>query len=70
MGVTSAELGVLLRMGIGASQMWTNGVGAPNPTSGGAVLNRVRLELYPSVTGSTTMRSTGACAALHSPRSS
>jgi autotransporter-associated beta strand protein len=34
--------------------MWTNGVGAPNPTSGGAVLNRFRLELYPSVTASTT----------------
>jgi len=54
-GVTGAGLGVLTRLGAGPSQLFISGSGYPtNPTSGGAVVNRVRIELYPSTTGSTT----------------
>ena len=52
--VTSAQLGVLCRLGSGPSQLFINGGGASNPTSGGALTNRVRIELYPSANGSTT----------------
>jgi autotransporter-associated beta strand protein len=52
--VTSAKVGVLTRLGAGPSQLFINGSGASNPTSGGAPTNRVRIELYPSVNGSTT----------------
>jgi fibronectin-binding autotransporter adhesin len=51
---TSAQLGVLCRLGSGPSQLFINGGGASNPTSGGAPTNRVRIELYPSANGSTT----------------
>jgi hypothetical protein len=55
-GVTGATLGVLTRLGAGASRIYTNGVtlSANNPTSSGALTNRVHIELYPSATGSTT----------------
>lgn len=55
-GVTGATLGVLTRLGVGASQIFTNGVynSVNNPTSSGAPTNRVHIELYPSATGSTT----------------
>jgi hypothetical protein len=55
-GVTGATLGVLARLGVGPSQLFTNGVGnaANNPTSSGAPVNRLRVEFYPSATGSTT----------------
>jgi hypothetical protein len=55
-GVTTAQLGVLVRLGTGSSQLYVNGAGptASNPTSSGAVTNRVRVELYPAATGSTT----------------
>lgn len=55
-GVTGAQFGLLIRLGTGASQLYVNGTGpvSPNPTSSGALTNRVRIELYPSVTGSTT----------------
>ena len=55
-GVTTAQLGVLTRLGAGPSQLYINGGGpvSPNPASAGALTNRVRIELYPSVTGSTT----------------
>jgi len=54
--VVSAQLGVLTRLGSGAnpSQLFINGSGNTNPTSGSAATNRVRIELYPSATGSTT----------------
>ena len=52
--VTSAQLGVLCRQGTGPSQLFINGSGSSNPTAGGAATNRVRIELYPSVNGSTT----------------
>ena len=54
-GVTAAQLGVLTRLGAGPSQLFISGAGYPsNPTPGGAPVNRVRIELYPSKTGSTT----------------
>jgi len=55
-GVTGATLGVLTRLGVGASQLYTNGVSisANNPTISGAPTNHVRIELYPATTGSTT----------------
>ena len=55
-GVTGAQLGVLVRLGAGSSQMYVNGAGPvpPNPTSSGASTNRVHIELFPSATGSTT----------------
>ncbi len=55
-GVTAAQLGLLVRLGAGTGQLFINGGGplSPNPTSTGAVTNRVRIELYPSTTGSTT----------------
>jgi autotransporter-associated beta strand protein len=52
--VTSAQLGVLCRQGTGPSQLFINGSGSTNPSPGGAPTNRVRIELYPSVSGSTT----------------
>jgi autotransporter-associated beta strand protein len=51
---TTAQLGVLCRQGTGPSQLTINGSGSSNPTSGGALTNRVRIELYPSANGSTT----------------
>jgi hypothetical protein len=55
-GVTTAELGLLVRLGAGTGQLYVYGGGpvSPNPTSVGALKNRARIELYPSVTGSTT----------------
>jgi hypothetical protein len=55
-GLTGAQLGVLARLGTGASQLYVNGAGpvSSNPTSAGALTNRVRIELYPAATGSTT----------------
>jgi len=55
-GVTAAKLGVLVRLGTGASQLYVNGAGPvlPNPTSSGALTNHAHIELYPSATGSTT----------------
>jgi hypothetical protein len=55
-GTTAAQLGLLVRLGAGASQIYLNRSGpiSPNPTSSGALTNRARIELYPSVTGSTT----------------
>ncbi len=55
-GVVNAKLGVLTRLGSGAnpSQLFINGVGSSNPTPSSAATNRVRIELYPSATGSTT----------------
>ena len=55
-GVTAAQLGQLVRLGAGSGQLFINGSGpvSPNPTATGAVTNRVRIELYPSVSGSTT----------------
>ena len=55
-GVTAAQLGLLVRMGSGTGQLFINGSGpvSPNPTAAGAATNRVRIELYPSVSGSTT----------------
>ena len=54
-GVTGATLGVLTRLGTGASQVYINGSLYPmNLTSGGAVINHLHIELYPSATGSTT----------------
>jgi autotransporter-associated beta strand protein len=53
-GVTGAKLGALVRLGAGPSQLFINGGGAPNTTSGGAPVNRVRIEFYPATTGSTT----------------
>src|SRR5664280_308647 len=54
-GVTGAQLGVLVRLGAGPSQLFINGAGFPtNPTGSGAPVNRVRVVFYPSVTGSTT----------------
>ncbi len=49
-------VGVLARMGSGAnpSQLFINGNGVTNPTTGSAATNRVRVEFYPSATGSTT----------------
>jgi autotransporter-associated beta strand protein len=53
--VTAARLGVLDRQGSGPSQLFINGSGFPtNPTPGGAATNRLRIELYPSASGSTT----------------
>jgi autotransporter-associated beta strand protein len=54
--VVGAKLGVLTRMGSGAnpSQLFINAATVTNPTPGSAPTNRVRIELYPSVTGSTT----------------
>jgi autotransporter-associated beta strand protein len=52
--VTGAKLGVLCRLGTGPSQLFIDGSGSSNPTSGGAPTNRVRIELYPSASGSTT----------------
>ncbi|HWY30131.1 MAG TPA: hypothetical protein VNX46_05225, partial [Candidatus Acidoferrum sp.] len=52
--VTAAQLGVLVRQGNGPSQLFINGSGSTNPTGGGAATNRVRIELYPSASGSTT----------------
>jgi autotransporter-associated beta strand protein len=55
--VTSAQLGLLCRMGSGAnpSQLFINGAGYPtNPTPGSAQTNRIRIVLYPSINGSTT----------------
>ena len=47
---------MLARLGTGASQLFVNGAGpvSSNPTSAGALTNRVRIELYPAATGSTT----------------
>ncbi len=55
-GVTGATLGLLTRLGVGTSQIFTNGISisANNPTSSGALTNHVHVELYPSATGSTT----------------
>ena len=55
-GVTAAQLGILIRLGTGASQLYVNGTGPvlPNPTSSGALTNHAHIELYPSATGSTT----------------
>ena len=55
-GVTGAQLGVLARLGTGASQLYANGTGPlpANPASSGALTNHVHIELYPAVTGSTT----------------
>ncbi len=52
----ASGLAVLTRTGSGAnpSQLFINGSNIANPTSGSAPTNRVRIELYPSVTGSTT----------------
>jgi autotransporter-associated beta strand protein len=51
---TTAKLGVLCRQGAGPSQLVINGIGSSNPTPGGCPTNRVRIELYPSINGSTT----------------
>jgi hypothetical protein len=55
-GVTAAQLGLLVRLGNGTGQLYVNGNGpvSPNPTSSGAATNRAHIELYPSMTGSTT----------------
>ena len=54
--VEGAVLGVLDRQGSAPnpSQIFINASGGPNPTSGSSATNRVRIELYPSATGSTT----------------
>ena len=54
--VTGAKLGVLVRNGSGAnpSQLFINGSGGANPTPGSAATNRVRIELFPSASGTTT----------------
>ena len=52
---TTAQLGVLDRQGAAyPSQLVINGVGNVNPTAAGAMTSRVRIELYPSASGSTT----------------
>jgi hypothetical protein len=55
-GVTTAQLGLLVRLGAGAGQLYVNGAGpvSPNPTSSGALTNHAHIELYPSTAGSTT----------------
>ncbi len=55
-GVVNAKLGVLTRLGSGAnpSQLFINGATVSNPTPSSAATNRVRIQLYPSATGSTT----------------
>ena len=55
-GVTAAQLGLLVRLGAGTGQLYANGSGpvSPNPTAAGALTNRARIELYPSLNGSTT----------------
>jgi hypothetical protein len=55
-GVTTAQLGLLVRLGTGTGQLYVNGGGpvSPNPTSSGAFTNHAHIELYPSATGSTT----------------
>ncbi|MBC8097707.1 MAG: hypothetical protein H7Y43_18055, partial [Akkermansiaceae bacterium] len=53
-GVTGAKLGVLVRLGAGPSQLFVNGASGSNPTASGAPVNRVRVEFYPSASGSTT----------------
>lgn len=55
-GVTSATLGILSRIGVGSSQLFINGSqnNANNPTSSGALTNRVRIELYVATSGTTT----------------
>ena len=55
-GATTAQLGLLVRLGTGAGQLYVNGGGpvSPNPTSSGALANHAHIELYPSATGSTT----------------
>ena len=54
-GVTTAQLGFLVRLGSGASQLFVNGSAyGTNPSSNGALTNRARIELFPSQTGSTT----------------
>jgi autotransporter-associated beta strand protein len=54
--VVNAIFGVLCRQGSGFGQLFTNGIyiTANSPTQNGAPTNRVRIELYPSATGSTT----------------
>jgi len=49
-------LGVLTALGPSQqnSQIFVNGATAPNPSGSGVLTNRVRVELYPSSTGSTT----------------
>jgi autotransporter-associated beta strand protein len=51
---TTAKLGVMCRQGAGPSQLVINGAGSTNSTPGGSPTNRVRIELYPSINGSTT----------------
>jgi hypothetical protein len=55
-GVTTAQLGLLVRLGAGIGQLYVNGTGpvSPNPTSSGALTNHAHIELYPSAAGSTT----------------
>jgi autotransporter-associated beta strand protein len=54
-GITGADLGVLVRIGIGAGQLFINGGGGPTTTPSGAVLNRLRVELFPSASSTTNM---------------
>jgi len=51
---TTAQLGMLCRQGAGPCQLVINGIGSTNPAPAGCPTNRVRIELYPSINGSTT----------------